>query len=139
MTQPSSNIRGASPVVKNAAKALRKRLTPAEAILWEALRRGGLEGLKFRRQHPVGRFILDFYCPAYKLVVEVDGKVHETQMEYDSARTSQLEAHGYKILRFSNEAVMQELDGVLTEILEVVGATNAKNDQMGEETKINFS
>jgi very-short-patch-repair endonuclease len=76
--------------------------------------------LKFRRQHPVGNFILDFYCAAHKLVVEVDGGIHETQIEYDAARTTELEAHGCKILRFTNEVVMQQLEIVLAEILQAV-------------------
>ncbi|MEO0459000.1 MAG: endonuclease domain-containing protein [Cyanobacteria bacterium P01_A01_bin.114] len=75
-----------------------------------------LDGLKFRVQHPVGRFIIDFYCPVCRLLVEVDGAVHQTQADYDSARTEQLEAYGYKILRFTNDEVINNLSSVLMTI-----------------------
>jgi very-short-patch-repair endonuclease len=103
MSDPSDRIRGTTASIDNAAKQLRKTLTPAEQQLWQALRGGKLAGLKFRRQHPVGNFILDFYCAAHKLVVEVDGGIHETQIEYDAARTTELESYGYTIVRFMNE------------------------------------
>jgi very-short-patch-repair endonuclease len=120
MANSSPRIRGASEWIGSAAKRLRKRLTPAEKRLWQELRAGRLAGLKFRRQHPVGRFILDFYCPEYKLVIEVDGKIHETQMEYDAARTAQLELYGYKVLRFENDVVIYQIETVLTEILQAI-------------------
>jgi very-short-patch-repair endonuclease len=118
MSEPSARIRGTSALIDNAAKQLRKAQTSAEQQLWQALRGGKLAGLKFRRQHPVGHFILDFYCAAHKLVIEVDGGVHDTQIEYDAARTTQLEEHGYKILRFTNEVVLHQIETVLTEILQ---------------------
>ena len=70
-------IRGTTPVVEAAARRLRRNMTPAEQKLWGALRNRQLDGLKFRPQHPMGAFILDFWCPARKLVVEVDGGVHK--------------------------------------------------------------
>jgi very-short-patch-repair endonuclease len=120
MSDPSARIRDTTASIDNAAKQLRKTLTPAEQQLWQALRGGKLAGLKFRRQHPVGNFILDFYCAAHKLVVEVDGGIHETQIEYDTARTTELEVHGYRIVRFPNEVVLHQLETVLAEILQVV-------------------
>ena len=120
MSDPSARIRGTSASIDHAAKQLRKNLTPAEQQLWQALRGGKLAGLKFRRQHPVGNFILDFYCAAYKLVVEVDGGIHETQIEYDAARTTELESYGYKIVRFTNEVVLHQIETVLAEILQAV-------------------
>ncbi len=75
-----------------------------------------LAGLKFRRQHPVGRFIVDFYCANCKLAVEVDGSIHDQQLAYDQARTEQLEAFGYRVLRVSNESVLNDLETVLTSI-----------------------
>jgi very-short-patch-repair endonuclease len=120
MSDPSDRIRGTTASIDNAAKQLRKTLTPAEQRLWQALRGGKLAGLKFRRQHPVGNFILDFYCAAHKLVVEVDGGIHETQIEYDAARTTELEVHGYRIVRFTNEVVWHQLETVLAEILQAV-------------------
>ncbi len=113
-------IRGTVPELEQAAWRLRQNLTPAEARLWRSLRNRQLEGLRFRCQHPVGRFILDFYCPSQKLVIEVDGGVHDEQAEYDAARTEQLEAYGYRVLRFTNEAVMADLNGVLEEIRRAV-------------------
>jgi very-short-patch-repair endonuclease len=65
-------------------------------------------------------FILDFYCAAHKLVVEVDGGIHETQIEYDEARTTELEVHGYTIVRFTNEVVLHQLETVLAEILQAL-------------------
>lgn len=112
-------IRGTVPQVETAAKQLRKNLTPAEKELWQALRRGNLAGLKFRRQHSVGNFILDFYCPACKLVIELDGGIHLDRVEYDAARTTELESHGYTVLRFQNEEVIHELETVLEKILQM--------------------
>jgi very-short-patch-repair endonuclease len=120
MSDPSARIRGTTALIDNAAKQLRRTLTPAEQQLWQALRGGKLAGLKFRRQHPVGNFILDFYCAVHKLVVEVDGEIHETQIEYDAARTTELESYGYKIVRFTNEVVLHQLETVLAEILQAI-------------------
>ena len=115
----NDRIRGSTPEIEQAARKLRKNLTPAETRLWSALRNKQLEGLRFRCQHPVGNFILDFYCPSCKLVVEVDGKIHDRQTEYDRARTAKLAEYGYKILRFSNQQVMNNLPKVLAEIKRV--------------------
>jgi very-short-patch-repair endonuclease len=112
----SERIRGVSAAVQQAATILRDEMTPAEALLWEELRAKRLNGLRFRAQHPVGQFILDFYCPACKLAVEVDGTVHEGEEEQDAARTAQLEAHACRVLRFTNEAVMMDLSSVLARI-----------------------
>ncbi len=114
-------FRGTTPELEQAARCLRERLTPAEAKLWDALQCRQLGGLKFRCQHPVGQFILDFYCPAQKLVVEVDGVIHEQQQDYDLARTVQLEAFGYRVLRFTNEEVLSDLPSVLERIGQFVG------------------
>ena len=95
-------------------------MTPAEEHLWSALKNKQLEGLRFRRQHPVGNFILDFYCPSCKLVIEVDGEVHSDRLDYDDARTDKLGEYGYKVLRFSNERIINDLSQVLAEIRQVV-------------------
>ena len=113
-------IRGTTPEIEQAARKLRNNLTPAESLLWSSLRGKQLKGLRFRCQHPVGNFILDFYCPAHKLVVEVDGKIHSQQIDRDNARTFELEKYGYRVLRFSNEQVMNNLPYVLTEIEQAV-------------------
>ncbi|WP_036480023.1 endonuclease domain-containing protein [Myxosarcina sp. GI1] len=115
----NQRIRGTSTEIEQTAKKLRNNLTPAEARLWAVLKNKQLEGLRFRRQHPVGDFILDFYCPACKLVVEVDGEIHDRQKEYDAARTAKLAEYGYKVLRFSNQRVINDLPQVLAEIRRV--------------------
>ena len=116
MANKTGRIRGTTPQVEAAARRLRQNLTPAEALLWSALRGRQVLGLKFRCQHPLDRFILDFYCPAYKLAIEVDGEIHTEQVGYDSARTEQLEEYGYHMLRFSNQEVLENLSSVINEI-----------------------
>ena len=91
MTHRTRRIRGTSLPVEAAARRLRHNLTPAEQALWKVLRGRQLMGLKFRCQHPLGRFILDFYCPAHKLIIEVDGASHHARAEYDLVRTEQLQ------------------------------------------------
>ncbi len=123
MTLPNKTtprIRGTTPEIEAAARRLRQNMTPAELKLWDALKNRQLDGLKFRRQHPVGPFILDFWCPARKLVIELDGEVHEKQKDYDEARTRQLEDYGYRVMRFRNEEVLTDLPAVLDRIREVV-------------------
>ena len=120
-------IRKTTPEVEQAAKRLRKNMTPAEAKLWSALKGKKLDGVKFRRQHPVGNFILDFYCPAYKLVIEVDGEIHNHQQECDRVRTYKLEQYGYKVVRFSNEQVLNDLPEVLAEIRRVISPPSPPN------------
>lgn len=119
MSKDSPRIRGTNRQTEQAARSLRKNLTPAEAQLWSALRGRQLAGLKFRRQHPVGQFIVDFYCPSCKLVIEVDGDIHTQQQVYDEARTQHLQSFGYRVLRFSNEEVLSDLQTVLTHIVEI--------------------
>ncbi len=121
MYKTTTRIRGTIPEIEQAARRLRQNLTPAETTLWKALRNRQLSGLKFRRQHPVGRFIADFYCPSCKLVVEIDGGIHEQQKEYDQARTDQFEAYGYQLLRFTNEEVLTNLTQVLEIIIKKAG------------------
>ena len=100
------------------AKELRKQATPAEKILWEQLRGRRLLGLKFRRQHPLGTYIVDFYCPAQRLVVEIDGEIHRYQADQDQARTQEFEDYGFSVIRFWNHEVEQNLDAVLDTIAE---------------------
>lgn len=105
------------PILLHHARKMRREPTKPERRLWQKLRRKQL-GYKFRRQHPIGRYILDFYCHQARLVVEVDGDSHAYQEEYDAARTAWLEAQGLRVMRFSNRTVMQNLDGVLQLIFE---------------------
>jgi very-short-patch-repair endonuclease len=104
------------------ARGLRRLLTPAEQTLWRRLRRRQL-GARFRRQHPLGRYVADFYCPAARLIIEVDGDVHAgpDQAGRDAERTSWLEARGYRILRFMNSDILRNTEEVLREILRAVG------------------
>lgn len=115
MKEQSKPIR-ASRSIRQRARELRQEMTPAEEKLWQQLRNRKLAGLKFRRQHPVGRFIVDFYCPACRLVVEIDGDIHDRQRERDAVRTEDLAAYGYRLLRFRNEQVLNDLETVLTAI-----------------------
>jgi very-short-patch-repair endonuclease len=101
-----------------AARDLRQRETSAEDLLWEALRDRRLDGLKFRRQHPVGPFVIDFCCPARRLAIELDGGVHASQRDEDAEREGVLIAAGYRMLRFPNEAVRERLTEVLSAIVE---------------------
>ncbi len=100
------------------ARALRRPLTPTEAILWRELRGKRLRGLKFRRQQPVGRYVADFFCADAHLVVELDGDSHVGREEHDARRTADLRAAGLRVVRFWNTEVYDNLDGVLAAILE---------------------
>ena len=94
------------------AKQLRKNTTAAEKQLWQQLRAKQLHGFKFKRQQPIGNYIVDFVCFEKRLVIELDGGQHAEQVDRDAARTQWLEAQGFKVIRFWNNAVLQNLDGV---------------------------
>src|SRR6266540_5555 len=100
------------------AKELRRNMTPAEQILWEKLRHNHLNGLQFRRQHIIDNYIVDFYCHAKALVVEVDGDIHDLQKDYDAERDNHLMARGFQVLRISNNDVKENLMIVLQKISE---------------------
>ncbi len=106
---------GASPEIHKRAKDLRKRLTPSEKILWESLKEKMFHGYKFRRQHPIKKFIVDFYCHELKLVIELDGGIHDSihQKEYDLGRTYELVELGLRVLRFRNEQVFESVSKVI--------------------------
>jgi len=91
------------------AREFRKEPTPSEKILWQALRGKKLDGIKFRRQQPVGYFVVDFYNSEYRLVIEVDGPIHELQKEADEARQEILEVLGLVVLRIKSEVVEKNL------------------------------
>lgn len=99
------------------AKRLRRNQTDAERVLWLRLRDRRLNGLKFKRQVPIDRFILDFCCAQARLIVELGGGQHATRLAEDMERTRILEAMGYLVLRFWNHDVLQNPNGVLEEIL----------------------
>ena len=107
-----------SPSLRPLRRQLRSALTPAEARLWKQLQSRQLAGRKFRRQHSVGPYILDFYCPRERLAVELDGAAHdhERAAERDEARTRYLESLGIKVIRFENRDVIENLEGVMQAI-----------------------
>ncbi|MCC7018695.1 MAG: endonuclease domain-containing protein [Ardenticatenales bacterium] len=118
--------RRASGAVWAASRSLRRRETTAERVLCQALRRRRLSDLIFRRQHAVGSFVLDFYCPAERLAIELDGGVHDdpSQRRRDEQRTSALEAAGITVLRFRNDAVT----GRLAQVLSTIAAASSKSN-----------
>ena len=113
---------GASPEIKERAKELRKRMTLSEKILWQELRKNRRYNLYFRRQHPISRFIVDFYCHELRLVIEVDGSIHdqEDQQERDVNRTVELENFGIEVIRFSNSEIIGNIRKVAEKIDEEV-------------------
>jgi very-short-patch-repair endonuclease len=99
-------------------KSLRKKLTAAEAALWSLIKGKQLDGRKFRRQHGVDKYILDFYCPSEMLAIELDGEHHFTDegLMYDENRTKYLNTLNIHVLRFENEEIFQSPEGVIAEI-----------------------
>ena len=110
--------KGASPTIFSNAKHLRENMTNAELILWNKLKGKQFFGLKFRRQHPIHRFIADFYCHKLKLIIEIDGEYHQRQdqKEYDIERDEILRFNDIKVLRFTNNEVEDHLDDVLLKL-----------------------
>ena len=100
------------------AQELRKNMTPAERKLWHQF----LRTFQFRvfRQRPIDYFIVDFYCPSLKLIIEIDGGIHTQQQDYDQARTDQLQDFSYSVLRFTNDEVINDLSKVINQIIQAV-------------------
>jgi very-short-patch-repair endonuclease len=98
------------------ARELRQRRTDTEQMLLEVVRRRQIRGLQFRQQHPIGPYVVDFVCYSARLVVEIDGAVHEEQQEYDAERDDYLQQMGYTVLRCSVDRILNDIDGVLSEI-----------------------
>jgi very-short-patch-repair endonuclease len=96
-------------------------MTDAESLLWQRLRYTQLNGHRIRRQHPIGKYIADFACIERKVVIELDGGQHQDQVAYDEQRTSFLQENGWRVLRFWNNDVTGNLDGVLSAIAEALG------------------
>ena len=105
--------------VKDLRQGLRIAATPAEIALWQYLKKSQVGGLKFRRQHSVGEFVLDFYCPEIKLGIEVDGEVHNAPMAYerDMIKTQFLNQNSISVLRYHNEVVFNNAQGIIDSIL----------------------
>ncbi|MDH3975137.1 MAG: endonuclease domain-containing protein [Deltaproteobacteria bacterium] len=114
-----------SQALKDRRIELRRNQSLAERILWQKLRNKQFRGLKFFRQYSVGSYILDFYCPRLKLAIELDGGHHSEKeiMEYDEARTDYLKTREIKTIRFWNNDVLQNIEGVFDALEEFVGNT----------------
>ena len=120
MNPPEKLLTADNPALRQRAKAMRKEMSEAEAKLWQHLRAGRLNGYKFRRQQPMGNYIVDFMCVTPKLIVEADGGQHTKQAAYDHARTAYLNSLGFTVLRFWNHEILQQTNDVLAEILRVL-------------------
>jgi very-short-patch-repair endonuclease len=104
---------GAKPETFTAAKILRDNMTSCEKILWERLRHKQICGLRFRRQHPINFFIVDFYYHEVRLVIEIDGEIHNHQKEYDDGRSAEMEKYFIKVIRFTNSEVENNIEAVI--------------------------
>lgn len=107
---------GARPDTLETARLLRKNMTILEKLLWMKLKNNQVYGLKFRRQHPIDIFIVDFYCHQVKLVVEIDGEIHLAKIDYDVGRSAEMEKFGIKVIRFKNSQVEENLNEVVVKI-----------------------
>ena len=108
------------PLIRDTARRLRREQTEWEHNLWTRLRRRQLKGFKFRRQHPIGPFFADFFCPEAKLVVEIDGSQHADELALDKNRTEFLRDAGYRVLRFWNHEIRSEIDAVVQRICDAL-------------------
>ncbi len=122
---------GAKPYLFEKAKLLRKNTTEAEKRLWSKLNKKQLLGYRFKSQHPIDHYIVDFYCHQLKLVVEVDGGIHKSkdQQEYDINRSGDLEEFGLKIIRFQNEEILSSLNDVLDKLILQCKKLESKQEQ----------
>ena len=102
------------------ARLLRNNMTIPEKILWERLKGKNILGLRFRRQPPIDIFIADFYCHEARLVIEIDGEIHEEQIEYDDGREAEIEKYDIKVIRFTNDEIMNEMESVINKIKAVL-------------------
>ena len=109
----------AAPHLFDKAQRLRANMTAAEKLLWEQLKENRLQ-YRFKPQHPLDIFIADFYCHALKLIIEVDGSVHDKQMEYDQARSDELRNKGIAVIRFTNDEVIEHITTVIEKIKETI-------------------
>jgi very-short-patch-repair endonuclease len=119
LTMPSKNIvigQKVNPQKVQSAWELRRLMTPEEKILWRALRANRLDRLHFRRQQVIDGFIVDFYCHAAGLYIELDGEIHDEQVDYDQDRDRALSLRDLRVLRFKNEQIREHLDEVLSMI-----------------------
>jgi very-short-patch-repair endonuclease len=111
---------GADSNTIRAAAILRRSMTLPELILWKKLKDKKIFNTKFRKQHAISLFIVDFYCHEYKLVIEVDGEIHNETEEYDKNRTAELNKFGIRVLRFTNDEVFCDMESILKKILHTI-------------------
>ena len=104
---------GAQPIIFELAKQLRDRQTEAEIYLWDHLKFLNIPNIRIKRQHPVLYFIADFYCHEARLVVEIDGEIHEQQKEYDDGRSAEMERYHIKVIRFTNSEIVNNMEEVI--------------------------
>ena len=114
--QEAKHNHGADNKIKSRARFLRKTMTGQEILLWDKLKNKQLNGKHFRRQHPYGIYILDFYCHGSNLAIEIDGEIHRYKEDYDNERTEYLKSTGLKVIRFSNEDIEKKIGWVLSQI-----------------------
>lgn len=140
LTYPLSRVRervGVRVVAKDKARELRTRMTESETLLWHQLKGRRFQGFKFRRQRPMGPYILDFVCLEAGLVVEVDGGQHADQTTYDQKRTDFIGSQGLTVIRFWNHEVMDETSAVLEKIwqrLQTLTPTLSRERERGQDT-----
>ncbi|MCK6691551.1 MAG: DUF559 domain-containing protein [Thermoanaerobaculia bacterium] len=116
--------------LKNMVRQLRKFQTPAENVMWEELRNRRFKGLKFRRQHAIDDYIVDFVCLELRLVVEIDGNIHDYQPEYDQLRTDYLKVFGFEVVRFQNTDVLNRMESVLSKLIVLIKKRQAELEKV---------
>jgi very-short-patch-repair endonuclease len=127
---------GAKAELFRSAQEMRKKPTKAERCLWDQIRKLRNDGYAFRRQHPIDFYIADFYCHKLRLVIEVDGEIHlsEEALKHDDGRTGELERLGVKVIRFTNEEVLNNPDQILTQIKDYIAELSSPSP-LGEGDK----
>ena len=109
-----------NPELKQKARNLRNNATFSERVLWKYLKSRQMKGYQFTRQKPIGKYIVDFYCPKLQLIIEVDGDSHNEKQEYDRKRQKELEDKGFHFLRFDGHSVLKQTESVLTVIADKI-------------------
>ncbi len=109
------------PKLRTYARELRKNLTPAERLVWNVLRNRSFHNLKFVRQFPIEPYIVDFCCRSRKLVIEIDGSAHSDQRHYDQTRTNFLKSKGYKVIRFKNHHIQEDVNNFVIALESILG------------------
>jgi very-short-patch-repair endonuclease len=114
------------PLLTSRAKTMRREMTEPETRLWLQLRAARFDGIKFRRQKVIGPYIVDFAANDPKLIVELDGETHGSSQSYDAARTGFLESRGYRVVRFANNEVVENMEGVLVRLDELIAQLRSR-------------